>query len=472
MQLRKNQTASITSGKKHQSSKPGRIRESLALATCSLLATVPTQVKAAGYQAPWEIDGTFLYYSEKDRVTAYEPVLGLRKEIGDDEFVNFKVVADALTGASPNGAVPTNTPQTFTSPSGNHTYTSPANEIPMDKSFKDFRIGINGDWEKPLSRTLKGIFGASFSTETDYTSLGLSSSFSKDLNERQTTLTLGLSANLDSVNPTGGAPKALSTMSTAAFPSSSSSSGEGEGEGGIAGKSKNTGDLLLGITQVINRTTLTQLNYSLGMSAGYLNDPYKVLSVLEADNSGNLRTTDSPYVYEKRPDSRTYQSIYWKGVHQFSNENVIHISYRYFWDDWNIKSHTVDLHYRLELGSGHYLQPHLRYYHQTAASFYRQSLIDGEEKTLKYASADYRLGDFTSKTIGLKYGILYDSGSEINFRIEKIQTDGKTRKQDAIGKLQNTNLYPNLDATVIQAGISVPTGKVFKFLGEVFDKNK
>ena len=467
MQLKMSQTPAQSLDKKQQNNKPGRIRESLALATCSLLATVPTQVKAADYQAPWEVDSSLLYYSEKDRVTAYEPVLGLRKEIGDDEFLNFKLVADVLTGATPNGAVPTDYPQTFTSPSGKNSYTSPANEIPMDKSFKDLRVAINGGWTKPLSRTLKGIFGASFSTETDYTSLGLSSTFTKDLNEKQTTLTLGLSGDFDNVNPTGGVPKAFSVMSASSVPSG----GEDDGEGGSEGKSKNTGDLLLGITQVINRTTLTQLNFSYGMNSGYLNDPYKILSVLAADNSGNLRATD-PYVYEKRPNSRTYQSIYWKGVHQFPNESVIHISYRYFWDDWNIKSHTVDLHYRWELGSGHYLQPHLRYYRQTAARFYRQALIDGEEKTLNYASADYRLGEFTSKTIGLKYGILYDSGSEINFRVEKILTDGKTRKQDAIGILQNTNLYPNLDATVIQASIYVPTGKVLNFLGEIFGNNQ
>jgi hypothetical protein len=454
-----------------------RIRESLALATCSLLAASPQTSTAEEYQAPWEIDSSLLYYSEKDRVSAIKPVLALRKEIRDDEFLGFRLVADALTGASPNGAVPTDGVQTFTSPSGESSYTTPANEIPLDDSFNDLRLAIGVNWDKPLTDTLKGIFGFNFSTEGDYTSLGLSSTFSKEINQKQTTLTIGISANMDKVNPQGGTPTGLDTMSTAAFPGPPATGDDDDDDDDgddsffgdfFEGESKNVGELLFGVTQIINRFTLTQVNYSIGKSDGYLNDPYKILSVLENDGSGDLRTTDSSYVFEKRPSNRTYQSIFWKGVHQLSNEDVINISYRYFWDDWDITSHTVDLRYRWEIGGGHYLQPHVRYYQQTAASFYRQTLIDGEELTLDYASADYRLGNFTTQTLGLKYGIFFDNGAEINLRVETMQQRGETESSDAIGKLQNVNLYPDMDASIIQAGISLDTDIISKFLKKLF----
>ena len=459
-----------------QHSNAKRIRESLALATCSLLATSPQTSTAEEYQAPWEIDSSILYYSEKDRVSAIKPVLALRKEIRDDEFLRFQLVADSLTGASPNGAVPTDTAQTFTSPSGESTYTSPANEIPLDDSFSDLRLAIGVNWDKPLTDTLKGIFGFNFSTEGDYTSLGLSSTFSKEINRKQTTLTIGVSANMDKVNPQGGKPTGLDTMATALFPGPPATGDDEDDDGDddgffgefFKGESKNVGELLFGVTQIINRFTLTQVNYSIGKSDGYLNDPYKILSVLENDGSGDLRTTNSPYVYEKRPNSRTYQSVFWKGVHQLANEDVINISYRYFWDDWDITSHTVDLRYRWEIGGGHYLQPHVRYYQQTAASFYRQTLIDGEELTLDYASADYRLGNFTTQTLGLKYGIFFDNGAEINFRVETMQQRGETESSDAIGKLQNINLYPDMDASIIQAGVSLDTNILTKFFRKVF----
>ena len=440
--------------------KPNRIRESLALATCSLMATSPQATAAEEYKAPWEIDSSILYYEEKDRVIATKPMVGLRKDIGDDEYLGIRIVADALTGASPNGAAPTDSPQTFTSPSGRRTYTTPANEIPLDRTFKDTRGSISTDWEKPLTETLKGIFGLNLSVETDYTSLGVSSTFNKDFNQRHTTLTIGASLNFDTIKPTGSAPIGL-------FPMSGVSGGD-DNEGST--KKKNVAELLIGVTQVINRFTLTQANYSIGKNSGYLNDPYKLLSVLDLNGSGDLRATD-PYVYEKRPKERTYQSLYWKGVHQLKNEDVINISYRYFWDDWDIKSHTVDLHYRWELGSGHYLQPHIRYYQQYAAKFYRQTLVDGDELLLDYASADYRLGNFTTQTIGLKYGIFFNSGAEINFRVETMQQRGETESSDAIGKLSNINLYPDMDASIIQASISLDTNIISMFFGKLFGKN-
>ena len=449
MQLK---VSSRSRSKNQQEKAPKRIRESLAIATCSLLA-IPQASSADEYQLPWEVDTSLLIYQEKDRVSAFEPMLGLRKEIGEDEYLNVRIVADALTGASPNGAVPTDTPQTFTSPSGNSSYTTPANEIPLDDSFQDFRAAINAEWEKGITDTLKRILGVSFSTEVDYTSLGFSSTFSKDINQRNTTLTAGASLNLDRIKPQGSAPEGLSTMPTAAFPAPPGS-GEEDDEEGEGGESKTVIELLVGVTQVINRYTLSQLNFSIGHSSGYLNDPYKIISVLENDGSGDLRTTNSPYLFENRPDNRTYQSIYWKGVHQLENEDVITVSYRYFWDDWDITSHTVDLRYRWELGGGQYLQPHWRHYQQSAARFYRQTLIDGEETNLDYVSADYRLGDFTTDTIGLKYGILFDSGTEFNVRVERIQQQGETRKEDAVGKLSSIDLYPDMDATIIQAGIS------------------
>lgn len=446
-----------------QQASPKRIRESLAIATCSLLATTPQTSTAEEYQAPWEIDASLLIYEEKDRVSALKPMLGLRKEIGDDEYLNVRMVADALTGASPNGAAPANTPQTFTSPSGRRSYTTPANEIPLDSTFKDTRGAFSIDWEKPVSETLKRIFGFNLSVEQDYASLGLSTTFNKDLNKRHTTLTFGASINFDAIKPTGSAPVGLSVM-----PPPGSYGDDDDDEHGDT-KTKNVTELLFGVTQVINRFTLTQLNYSMGNSSGYLNDPYKLISVLDSNGSGDLRATD-PYVYEKRPDSRIYQSIYWKGIHQFKNEDVINISYRYFWDDWDITSHTLDLRYRWEMGGGHYLQPHLRYYSQSEADFYRQTLIDGEETSLDYASADYRLGEFTTQTIGLKYGISFDSGAEINIKVETMQQRGETLDEDAIGSLQNVDLYPDMDATIVQAGFSANTGIISRFFQKIFGK--
>ena len=42
-----------------------------------------------------------------------------RKELREEKFLDLTLAIDSLTGASPSGAVPASTVQTFTSPSGN-----------------------------------------------------------------------------------------------------------------------------------------------------------------------------------------------------------------------------------------------------------------------------------------------------------------------------------------------------------------
>jgi len=160
---------------------------------------------------------------------------------------------------------------------------------------------------------------------------------------------------------------------------------------------------------------------------------------------------DLPYLYESRPDSRSRQTFYWKTVHHL-DEDVINLSYRYYTDDWDVSSNTLDLHYRYELGNGAYLQPHVRYYSQTAANFFRTSLVNGEPLP-EFASADYRLGEFTSTTLGLKYARPTGHSSEFSVRgevVSQVQQDVTT----PIGDQANQDLTPDLNSFVIQVGYS------------------
>ncbi|MCK9531364.1 MAG: DUF3570 domain-containing protein [Gammaproteobacteria bacterium] len=399
---------------------PKSVRGALALATCSLLAgTSPAHAAKE-----WEVDSAVLFYSEgSDRISLVEPVVGLRKALGDDEYVGMRIVIDALTGASPNGAIATDAVQTFTTPSGDASYTVQPGETPLDPTFKDHRIALNGVWEKPLSERLKGVFSANFSTEYDYQSMGVTATLARDFNNRNTTLSAGASYSADTIEPVGGTPVGLASMPV--FPAVKQTQG--------ASEDKTVTEFLVGITQVLNRRTLMQFNYTHGMDDGYLTDPYKLLSVV--NSAGNV----SGYRFEKRPEERTRQTVFWRTLHQFT-EDVLDVSYRYYWDDWGVSSHTLDTRYRYELGGGHYLQPHVRLYQQSAADFYRFSLAEGATPT--HASADYRLGDMTTTTFGLKYGFAVSEDKEYSMRIEYMnQSDDNGRFED-------------VDAIIVQASYS------------------
>ncbi|MDH5766920.1 MAG: DUF3570 domain-containing protein, partial [Gammaproteobacteria bacterium] len=340
------------------------IRDRLALATCALLQT------SAQAAEEWEVDSALMIYSENDsRVTAIEPVVSARKEMSEDKFLGVKLVMDTLTGATPNGTHAASDVQTFTRPSGSGSYTVSAGKNPLDDTFHDTRVALSLDWEQPVVDDYSRIVVAgNVSKEFDYMSLGVSTTFLRDFNNRNTTLSAALGVSADTISPVGDVPVPFANMRDANTGTNRDKDSE----------SKTITDLMLGVTQVINRKTLMQFNLSMGNTSGYMNDPYKVITVVDAAGAripaaGN----DLPYVYENRPDSRSRQIFYWKTVHHLT-EDVINVSYRYHTDDWDINSHTFDLTYRYELSGGSYLQPHIRYYTQSAAEFFTHNILDSQ----------------------------------------------------------------------------------------------
>jgi len=415
------------------------VRNSLAVATASLLGSVAhsPSVQAEG---DWEVDTSLMYYSETDRVSLYEPVIRVRKDLGNDSFLNMRLVVDTLTGSSANGAIPTSSAQTFSTPSGGEsTYTTPANTVPLDPSFHDTRVALSGEWERPMGANWRAIYGLNLSNEFDYQSIGLSATFNRDFNQKNSTLTLGVAYNADTVKPVGGAPVGLSAMP---LPPVEDKTVMG------SNLNKDVYDILIGWTQILGKKDLMQFNFNYGNESGYLNDPYKILSVVDG-TTGDLIGTD-PYIFEKRPDDRTRQALFWRWSHQFETD-VLRMSYRYFWDDWGITSHTFDTHYRWELGGGHYIEPHLRYYTQGAADFYHTSLVDGSIPN--YASADYRLADLTTTTFGLKYGVELSKDSEFSFRAESITQQAEPSV--VIGNQASQDLVPDVESIVLQLNYSL-----------------
>ncbi len=439
-----------------QLKKQTNIRHALALATCATLHGTAQAAEAAEGNR-WQVDSAFLYYGEQDRVDVYEPAIFASKQLNESETLTMRGVFDVMTGATPNGAVPSTVSQTFTSPSGN-AYTVAPNESPtMD--FDDQRAAIGLDWEKNTDRLVKRTVSGDLSAEGDYSSIGGSLSYAFDSEDRMRTFAIGAGLNYDLVNPNGGKPTELSLMSSY-VPSGralnstagrnaefSSREDDDEGDDGddfslFQGERKITASLLLGVTQVLSRRALVQFNYTRIQSDGYLNDPYKLVSLV--DSSG----TPVDALFEKRPDTRGGNTLFTRLVYHLPKD-VVHLSYRYYWDDWGITSHTGDIAYRFELWNGGYLQPHLRYYTQTGADFYHSALLDTDPLP-DYASADYRLAEMQSTTVGLKLGLPMGKHAELALRAELMKQTGDSHPSDAIGALQQLDLYPGLDATILQ----------------------
>lgn len=427
------------------------IKAALTLATAALLGTsslaqANTTSTASVDESTWEFDSAILFYSEVDRVSAGEALFSAKKTFANDEILNLKLTIDALTGASANGAVAQPNVQTFTRPSGNGQYNIAAGDTPLDDTFHDTRVQLNAQWTQPIAPNYTVSGGLHISKEYDYLSLGINGDLAFDFDRKNSTFSAGFSYFQDTFTPEGGIPKAFSYIS-------SSDSFEGNfAETRIESEdTKTTTDILLGFTQVINRRMITQFNYSYSVVDGYLNDPFKVISVV--DSVSGL-TQDN--IYESRPDSRVKHSVYAQSLYHFDS-TVLDISYRYMWDDWEITSHTIDTRFRIPLGdtfgTESYLQPHFRFYQQNAAEFYQPFLIDGAALPT-YASADYRIGEMSTFTVGLKYGLLVNNGHDLSFRLEYYRQAPTDAGFDAPGVLNELDLYPTIDAIIAQVTYS------------------
>jgi hypothetical protein len=293
----------------------------------------------------------------------------------------------------------------------------------------------------PLTRLALLSVGASLSDEYDYTHTGVNARLARDFNDRNTTLSFGVALANDTISPVGGSPVALAPML---------------GLGNVTNKrgdeSKDVTDWLIGVSQVLNRHTIIQLNYSLSQSDGYLTDPYKVLSVVDPVTgnpvAGPAGSGLNRYLFERRPDTRDKQSIYALIKRDFDGD-VLEASYRYMTDDWGIDSQTVELRYRWSFEGGRYLQPHVRFYQQTAADFYRTVLFTGSPLP-EFVTADHRLGEFDGVTVGVKYGQMTSRGSEWSARVEYYTQSGNASPGSAVGSLAGFDLYPDLNALIAQ----------------------
>ncbi|MEK9744381.1 MAG: DUF3570 domain-containing protein [Gammaproteobacteria bacterium] len=404
-----------------------KTQRKMALAVTALLGVnAAKQVHAE--ESEWQFDSSVFSYMESDnRVTDLSVRLEAQRTTESEKIFALGLSVDSLSGASPNGAIATHTPQTVTSPSGNSQVY--ASELPMNR-FYDRRFAGQVSYQLPVGALSRLTTGLTFSQEDDYQHAGLNLSFARDFFQRNTTLNAGVAFSSDSVKPVDGIPNALSNVDL--------------GQKRSTNEDKAVTDLLLGVTQVLSPKALLQLNYGYSDASGYLNDPYKLISQVNG-----LGTVESN-IYENRPEARLGHNLY--GALKLDNRgDVTTLSYRFHTDDWGIDSNTFDLRYRFSLGaSQHYIEPHVRYYAQSAADFYRLQLTPNDNVPA-HVSADYRLAAFSAITLGFRYGISGPWGSDWRLNFD-YYTQNPSDNSSEFADQQGLNLNPGVSAIILSLG--------------------
>ncbi len=246
-----------------------------------------------------------------------------------------------------------------------------------------------------------------------------------------------MNGEFDSVRPIGGAPK----------PGSDVSLFEKNGD-----HSKTDANLILGVTQIMSQRWIADFNLSYDRETGYLNDPYKLISII--DSVGNTLG----YLFEKRPGERSRKSAFLEN-RVAADHTMVALSMRYMTDDWGIHSETAQLRFRWwNAPRTYYLEPQLRWYQQTAASFYTPWLTGSDTgnvgDTINAASSDQRLSAFRAITVGLKYARKFESESgldpaELSVRLQYYDQMQTKKLATPVG-LEGLDLYPGLRAFMLQ----------------------
>jgi hypothetical protein len=146
-------------------------------------------------------------------------------------------------------------------------------------------------------------------------------------------------------------------------------------------ESKQSYSLSGGVAQILSRNIAVQSSVNYQHSRGFLSDPYKRVVVAGAP------------IGDSRPDSRNQLSWLTRyRQHVDEIDATLHLDYRFFIDDWQITSHTVELAWYQTIWKTLRVIPSFRYYSQSQADFYAPYFFS--EPKDGYASSDYRLSPF------------------------------------------------------------------------------
>lgn len=260
---------------------------------------------------------------------------------------------------------------------------SPAYHTEALTGMKDFRRAVDTSLTHYLPNGTITL-GINHSGENDYVSRGVSLLASRSTENKNTTWTAGVGINRDEINPANRI---------------------------VLNETKRGTDLIVGVTQVVSMNDIVQFNLGYYTGHGYFSDPYKI--------------------YDERPRDRSRETLQARWNHHFSElSGTSRLAYRYYTDNWGIRSHTFDLEWVQAFGNGWSAAPALRYYAQTAAKFYVEAdpslspFPPNPPANAKYFSEDQRVSAFGGLTMGMKLTKQLNLDTKVDVKLEQYGQKG------------------------------------------------
>ncbi len=313
----------------------------------------------AGAAEVGEIGFSVLGYKERGLIKITEPILWGRVQFADGWEVRASTLVDIVTGASA---------ELLSNLSGQPVQTITGASVSDRRTASDVKV---------TKRWGEATFSASraVSDEEDYRSRAAGLEATLDFDSRLTTLVAGYGKSNDRI---------------------------GSADDPELDERRDVREYLIGITRVLSPLAVVQSTLQSSRGTGWFNDPYK--RTLTFPQGGGLPILAS----DTRPSERN--SVAWLTryrQHLPGYRATLQGEYRYFRDDWGIRSHTFEVGWQQDLGERWALRPALRYYTQTAADFYSPVVPQPRPELL---SSDQRLGAFGALSPSLRAAWRHESG--------------------------------------------------------------
>ena len=357
-----------------------QLKYKLSLVTATLLMV--NNVQAEDY-----VRVNYMQYNESDnRVKVIAPSLEINKELGVDYTLNGTFVSDSVSGGTPIYSDTSSGASAFN-----------RGEVLDTSNIKKENVEFTEQRSYGAISLVKRVenrdeITASFSKsyESDYDSNTLSVGYLMWADEtKNRSYDIGLSYQLNNI---------LIKDCTLNEECSTADS--------ISGASKKTTATVLstelGATQIIDERSLAKVSVFYSNEDGYLSNPYYNV----------VRDTNS-VVAESRPDTRVAYGFNLKYIRAFTDTISSQFKYKYYSDDWDITSHTIDNMNYYELNDKYKVGFGLRYYTQSEAEFYNESRTYFTDE--EFASHDDRLSSFNATTY--KLSLDYEYNDKISYNV-------------------------------------------------------
>jgi len=345
----------------------------------------------------WAADEVELYYSyfeDDDGLVVKSPGVALSKDLTESATVGFKYLFENFSKSAPEGALDAVSGATTVAGGTGSGFSEDRHEL-----------GASGEYRFGLNSVAAGYV---HSTEKDFESEAVSFAYTRELMQRNLTLTAAYALTQDSVDK-------LDATAGEGFP-----------------KDKDTHGITLAATRLLSRTAYLTAGYAYALVEGYQANPTRRLVI-------ERRFSESAPILETHPDERTRQTLFVRGLKYFHTRTSGDLNLAYYTDDWGVDATTAELRLNQYITPKWIGRVRYRWYSQGEADFYKETYRAAQQ----YMTADMRLRPFDSTLAGLKL-TYYPRGAGISALHLALSVD------------RYRETHHGVEADVYQASVRIP----------------